>query len=228
VRHADKDWLVTAGHNLTGRNAETGELLSEKTGATPDAVTLRLTWMGTLGQWTEITEPLYDSDEQPLWLAHPTGRRVDVAALSLTQLHPPTTTIYPWDLAVPPLAELTVPDDLSIVGYPFCLTSGEGFPIWSRGTIATELDFDHDGLPMFLVDSRTRQGQSGAPVLWYSSHGMIPVKGGWKLNDGKQPPLSFMGIYAGRISGDSDLGRVFKISAIAEVLEHGVRPTAKR
>jgi hypothetical protein len=57
--------------------------------------------------------------------------------------------------------------------------------VWSRGTIATELDFDHDDLPMYLVDSRTREGQSGAPVIWYSSRGQIPAQGGLMLSDGK-------------------------------------------
>lgn len=131
---------------------------------------------------------------------------------------PGTATLYPLALEAPGLAHLTVSDDVSIVGYPLGITGGEGLPVWSRGTIATELDFDHDGLPMFLIDSRTRPGQSGAPVMWYSSHGMIPVEGGWQLNDGTAPPLTLLGIYSGRINDQSDLGMVFTLAAVGEVL----------
>ncbi|MEV5961858.1 trypsin-like peptidase domain-containing protein [Kribbella sp. NPDC051952] len=222
VGHSGKFWLVTAGHNITGRDAVTGELISQRTGAWPDAVAIRHTWMGQLGQWTDRVVPLF-KDGQPIWLQHPSGPVVDVVAVPLLELDT-VATIYAVNLDAPGLAELAVPDEVSIVGYPFNITSGEGFPVWTRGTIATELDFDHDELPMFLVDSRTRTGQSGAPVFWYSSHGMIPVRGGWKLNDGQNPPLTLLGIYSGRTDQHSDLGRVFKMSAVREVIEHGKPP----
>jgi hypothetical protein len=223
VRHEGHLFLVTAGHNLHGRDYVTGQPLSD-TGAVPKSVVVRHTWVQTLGQWTSYEMPLYDTDGRALWLEHPVHRRmVDVVALPVPGDWPQSATIFPWDLSWPPLAELAVPDDVSIIGYPFGLSGAEGFAIWSRGTVATELEFDHDGVPMFLVDSRTRTGQSGAPVFWYSSHGLVPVKGGWMLNDGKQPPMSPMGIYSGRIHDQSDLGRVFRTSAIREVLVGGVR-----
>jgi hypothetical protein len=75
---------------------------------------------------------------------------------------------------------------------------------------------------MFLVDSRTRRGQSGAPVFWYSSHGMIPVQGGWILN-GMNPPMSLLGIYSVRINEASDFGRVFKFRVIRETIDASVR-----
>jgi hypothetical protein len=161
-----------------------------------------------------------------LWLEHPThGRKVDVVALEVPGDIPQAASINAWNLEQAGPAQLAIPDDVSIVGYPFGITGGSGFAIWSRGTVASELDFDHDKLPMFLIDSRTRRGQSGAPVFWYSSHGMVPVKGGWMLNDGKQPPMSLLGIYSGRINEQSDLGRVFRLSSIREILDGGVRAT---
>ncbi len=226
VGYEGRFFLVTAGHNLTGRNYETGEPLSP-TGATPDSVSVRHTWVNTLGQWTEVDMPLFDDHGNAKWLEHPThAAKVDVIALPVGDDHPGHATICAWNLDGPTLAELTVPDDLSIIGYPFGIQGGSGFAVWSRGTIATELDFDHDGLPMFLVDGRTRPGQSGSPVVWYSSHGLIPVKGGWMLNDGKNPPMTLMGVYSGRINAQSDLGRVFTMCAIREVITAGKRAPA--
>lgn len=213
----ETNWLVTAGHNFTGEHPGTGERLNAS-GRRPTEVGIRSTWFDTLGQWTTVSRQLVDEEREPLWVEHPSlGRRVDVVALRLDEW-PNTATLYPLAIEAPGLAHLTVADDVSIIGYPFGITGGEGFPIWSRGTIATELDFDHDALPMFLIDSRTRPGQSGSPVMWYSSHGMIPVEGGWQLNDGTAPPLTLLGIYSGRINDQSDLGRVFTVSAVRDML----------
>jgi len=224
VGYRGKFWLITAGHNFLGRDYLTGEVLSKTTGATPNTVGVRHTWVSTLGQWTEFAMPLFDREGCALWLEHPVhGRMVDVVALEVPDDRPQTATIYAWNLEQSGAAQLTVPDDVSIVGFPFGITGGSGFAVWSRGTVATELDFEHDGLPMFLVDSRTRRGQSGAPVFWYSSHGLIPVKGGWMLNDGKNPPMALLGLYSGRVSEQSDLGRVFTLESLREVIDGGVR-----
>ena len=199
-------------------------MLSKKTGATPNTVGVRHTWVDTLGQWTEVEMSLFDDEGRAQWFEHPVhGRMVDVVALEVPQDLPSVATIYAWNLEQAGPAQLTVPDDVSIVGFPFGITGGAGFAIWSRGTVATELDFHHDGLPMFLVDSRTRSGQSGAPVFWYSSHGLIPVKGGWMLNDGTNPPMSLLGLYSGRVNPQSDLGRVFTLTALREIIDGAVR-----
>ena len=52
-----------------------------------------------------------------------------------------------------------------VLGYPKGISGGRGFPIWKRASIATEPDIQHDGLPKLLVDTATREGMSGAPVV---------------------------------------------------------------
>jgi hypothetical protein len=71
-----------------------------------------------------------------------------------------------------------ITQQLSIVGYPFGRTGGGGFPIWVQGWIATEPSIDFDALPCFLIDSRTRPGQSGSPVVFFSTGGMIQMSDG--------------------------------------------------
>lgn len=63
-------------------------------------------------------------------------------------------------------------------------------------------------MPMFLVDAKTRNGQSGSPVIMYK-----------KVNDEEKTFL--LGIYSGRINEKSDLGYVWKTELIKEIVESG-------
>ena len=79
-----------------------------------------------------------------------------------------------------------------------------------------------NNLPAFLIDSKTRQGQSGSPVIYYSESGFDPhYKDG--ENIGKAvwgcPFMREVGIYSGRINKDSDLGYVWKWEVIKEILD---------
>lgn len=77
--------LITNRHNVTGRNQETGDLLS-KTGGIPSHVVVVHNRKGQCGQWTQKIEPLYAND-QPRWIEHPTlGAKADFVALQLTDL----------------------------------------------------------------------------------------------------------------------------------------------
>jgi hypothetical protein len=89
--------------------------------------------------------------------------------------------------------------------------------IWSTGFIATELDVDYDDLPIFLVDCRTRSGQSGSAVIAFRTVGFV------RLMDGSMHNLTaavckLLGIYSGRIKKDSDLGMVWKAEAIQQLI----------
>jgi hypothetical protein len=175
---------------------------------------------GALGTWVPKVEPLYGRRGDPLWREHPThGRNVDVVALELTQLE--GVEIYahdPW--AAGPGVAMGVTSGLSIVGFPFGITGGGGLGVWVQGTIATEPTLDFEDLPRFLVDSRTRPGQSGAPVLAYYAGGSVPMQdGSTAIFTG--PVEQFVGVYSGRISDQSDLGFVWKAAVVSEIVEQG-------
>lgn len=243
TRRSGQMWLVTAGHVLTGINPITGEV-GNRFGAVPKHVQIRLPHTSAFWMHLWQKQPLYDFDGQPRWLQHPRGPLVDVVALPLTESAPighanvneaewgPWNTEemirleLPWALDVPlaPIS-LDVADELSVVGYPFGITGGAGLAIWTHGWIATELKFDHDDLPMFLLDARTRSGQSGAPVVFFSRSGQFPTGKGIAFGLGDHL-LRFMGIYSGRINEQSDLGRVFRADAVLDTLDSGVPPTA--
>lgn len=208
--------LVTNRHNVTGRNQETGVPLS-KTSGIPSHVVVVHNRKGQLGQWVPKIEPLYAND-QPRWIEHPTlGAKADFVALQLTDLA--DVDLFPYDPANPGSPIHVGPaDSVSVIGFPFGMTAGGVFGVWATGFLASEPDVDFNNLPIQLIDCRTRQGQSGSPVLAYRAGGSVAMSnGGTSVFGG--PVEKFIGIYSGRINSESDLGVVWKATAIAELLQ---------
>lgn len=234
--------LVTAGHVVTARHAQTGQPLGQ--GGTPQYLAVRLPHSSLWRAYYWIHLPLRSDHGAPLWCEHPQGRKVDVVAVPIPErvafcdehgvgtheswaTFESETTIRPeldWFIEQPlaPIS-LDVPDELSVVGYPFGITGGHGLAIWTRGNIATEMQFDHDGLPMFLLDARTRSGQSGAPVVFFSRSGLFPTGHGIASGLGDHL-LRFMGIYSGLVHRETDLGRVFRTDAVLTTIDSGTSP----
>jgi hypothetical protein len=93
----------------------------------------------------------------------------------------------------------------------------KGTAIWVRGTIASEPGIDYDDLPRFLVDARTRVGQSGSPVIRVSVDGLTPTVD-WGVAIYNGPVMRLVGVYSGRINQESDLGYVWRVGVINDIL----------
>lgn len=208
--------LITNRHNVTGRNNTTGEYLSS-TGYAPDEIVIIHNQAGRLGNWIQTNEPLYNNDEQPLWLEHPTlGAAADFVALPLTQIN--DVELYPYSLGDgDPQISVSPSDTVSVIGFPFGLAGGGALAIWATGFMATEHVIDHNNLPTFLIDCRARQGQSGSAVVAHRNGGMVGIEDGSSAVFAG-PVTRFLGIYSGRINEQSDLGIVWKASAIKELV----------
>lgn len=216
VEHESRLYLVTNRHVVRGRHNQTNEPLSP-TAALPDSLTVFHHVAGVLGQWIPADEPLYETDHRPKWLEHPTHKgAVDVVAMELAK--PDGVDVYAYDPFQPgPSVAVGVTDLVSIIGFPFGLTGGGKFAIWTQGSVATEPALDYGNLASFLVDSRTRPGQSGSPVVAYRPPGpVISELGGMTMS--VAPVEKFLGVYSGRVHPDSDLGVVWKASLIAEII----------
>jgi len=216
-------YLVTNWHVVSGRRTDTGQPLAS-TGAVPERLAIAHNVKGKLGTWTVREEPLYDGSGKPLWREHAKfGRKVDVVVLPLTQ--EADVDFYPYDPWSPgPGLAVAVTTGVSIVGFPFGVTGGGAAGVWVRGWIATEPSLDFDGRPAFLVDSRTRPGQSGAPVIVFQSGGAVAMAdGGTTIYGGAVE--EFLGVYSGRINDQSDLGYVWKASALQDIIDNGVPGT---
>lgn len=170
-------------------------------------------------------EQLIDSTGAPRWFEHPRfGRRVDAVVLPLAITSGISFMTYSLDdgSSGVPVLIADVPDPVSIIGFPFGETAAGQIAIWVRGSIATDMETDYGGLPCFLVDARTRQGQSGSPVIVYKGESGTGRMSDGSITSGSGIMSNLLGVYSGRINAGSDLGQVWKTAAVIEILENGV------
>ncbi len=207
--------LLTNRHNATGRDQNTDQPLS-KTGGVPNEIVVIHNKKGAPGQWIGRVEPLLRNGS-PLWREHPTlGAKADFVALPLTELQ--DVEVLPYDPSNPGTNLALGPaDPVSVIGFPFGVTAGGAFGVWATGFLASEPIVDFADLPIQLIDCRTRQGQSGSPVIAHRNGGMVALEGGGSAAY-SGPVFRFLGIYSGRINNESDLGIVWKASAIQQLL----------
>lgn len=233
-------YLVTNLHNLTGWNHAEGRALSDM-GLTPTHLESSLGTFAEQGDkthaslfgWKSWRLSLVQNDE-PLWMVHPEhGERVDVGVIEVCDV-PDEEQCRNLGIA----AFATVPanrhewvdyahsagDDAFVLGYPHEM-SGGGFPIWKRASIATEPEVDLDGLPKLLLDTATRKGMSGSPVIG-ARRGVTSPNGEFGDDTIFGDALNFLGIYSGRVGDDPfglQLGVVWKARVIDEIVTGGRR-----
>lgn len=233
LNHDEESWLITNWHVAAGRNPYSGEARHSSL-ATPDHLGVRVPVSDNKGGvlYKDVGVPLLDRDGYPLWLEHPVhGRHVDVVAIPLVNPPAPyawTTsdqrypTLLGYDLTNPHDLQAEVSQSVSIVGFPFGRTGGlESLPIWVSGTIATEMAVEFDDRPCFLIDSRTRQGQSGSPVIIFSHGGGVALASGG-AGFYNEPVQRLLGVYSGRINETTDLGYVWSSQALLTIVTEGV------
>jgi hypothetical protein len=180
-------------------------------------------------------EPDEDGNPIPRWAEHPEmGSKMDVGALKVKI--PKGDLLYlPWESGASNVnysdSKLWVTQKTSIVGYPYGLNNNN-LPIWVTGTIASEPEFlyranDDEQLPLFLVDARTREGQSGSPVLLFRHPGEVIAKQDLSVGIVGGTQSKLLGVYTGRIRRDSDLGVVWRIGTVEEICRADVRSDFK-
>lgn len=217
-----KFYLITNWHNVTGLNPFTKMPLGANAGI-PNILHFELqSNKSSVLEWMPFSVDLYN-DNCADWLIHPVHKEnVDVVAIELEVPENFMGFIRPINTVNFDTFKLEVADDVFILGYPFSLNGGGRFPIWKRGSIATEPEIDYDGLPKIFVDTATRSGMSGSPVI-FRRQGIHTAN-----NDGKLTLdtvigriQGFVGIYSGRIGKsdlDAQLGIVWKKEVIEEII----------
>jgi hypothetical protein len=219
VEHESHPYLITNYHVAAGRNPASGQPMHSSC-AVPTFLHVFHLMQGPKPpfHWKQFKEPVLDEAGKALWFEHPKfGRAVDVVALPLTNHQ--GAELHPYDLSSSGLLmDIGTSDGVNIIGFPYGLTAGGAFAIWTRGFVASEPDVDFENLPKFLVDSRTRSGQSGSPVIAYSTGGTHRMKDGGMLLSG-QIITNLLGVYSGRINMESDLGIVWKVNTVREILQ---------
>lgn len=218
--------LITNWHNVTGVNPITNRMMS---GAFfPNRI--QFSYCRSANDASEMfyfdtaTVDLYRGDF-PQWLEHPLGREVDCVSIPVS---------FPDDLGFKsvPMNRHSWQDALTaaigmecfIIGYPKGLTGPGATPIWKRASIASEPSLDYDEKPVLLVDTASRPGMSGSPVI-LRHHGVFAPDGIIEKSF-FGTVQNFLGIYSGRL-GDDDLGvqlgRIWKGYVVDQIIKDGHR-----
>ena len=241
-RDESERFLVTNWHVLAGRHPKTMKAL-HKDCAVPDEIEYVQfiadeTYEENYEEVVRTRVRLEGDHGNPVWLEHPVhGSKVDVAAIQIppgTLIETPHgkryTRIYPINGDITTLVEILrqVPpwrairremgDDMFVLGFPLGLTPTGHFPIWKRASVASEMDVLLDGRPAFLIDTATREGMSGSPVI-HRTFEIAQTPTGFlkpKLVD------AFVGVYSGRHIGDlneeAQFGIVWREELIREII----------
>lgn len=168
--------LITNWHVVSGRHPETGRPIHPSL-AVPDHLRVfhHEGYSDGFTRWGWRTEPLYDADNNPLWVEHPRRRQaVDVVALRLTQ----TAGVELTTCDIHDRGDgdrLRPATRVSVVGFPFGIRSEGGLGIWTTGFVASEPELASEDWPVFLIDCRTRAGQSGSPVFAQNLRGVSEI-----------------------------------------------------
>lgn len=218
----NQHYLVTNWHNFTGKNPDTNKALKD-TFVLPQMVQMPFHKTGTpFITWERVNFNLLDKSLSPRWLVHPVHKqKVDVVALKIN---------IPKDVIIHAINQQNfddfspmVADNVYILGFPYNFNGGGNFPIWKMASIATEPDIDFNSKPQMLVDTASREGMSGAPVIFRRQgvHGLI---GGQMMDNSIIGEIqNFVGVYSGRYTSDTQfdaqLGIVWKKSVIDEIID---------
>lgn len=225
VKRNDVDYLITNWHIVSGQNNETKEYLDKNHGAIPNNLKVHIFKNQSVVERIVLSIPLYNEEDTPLWMEHPLFKeKVDVVAIKTTI--PNDMLIYYVEDAIEPYNEKTkanIKDDVYVLGFPFGISEGEGFPIWKRASIASEPVIDIQDRPLMYIDTASRSGMSGSPVIYKERRGVaICDTHPEKATKFSRFFMEFIGVYSGRIGADDEfkaqLGRVWKKRVIDEII----------
>jgi hypothetical protein len=220
--------LITNWHVVTGRSPAADDAASRprapnhlkilwfaKTAGGPDSTSVR----------KSTEEPLRDADGRPRWLIHPKhGKDIDVVALPLEIAQ----DIQPYPINQLPSDDLAfdIGMDVFVIGYPYTLGS-DGLPVWKRASVASEPDMFVENQKHILIDSASRPGMSGAPVI-RRSYGSHHMRDGTS-NMGQKIRTKFVGVYSGRVTArdplDAQLGMMWPAEFVPEIITGNRRDT---
>lgn len=227
-RYFDCVYLVSNWHVFSGRRPSDGSALDQHY-RVPHNLDITLHYarfQRSLGQQAMFSKRINISLDSG-WLQHPVfGQDVDVAVKKLDvrplyrkQQQNGINLVCINDLRNDEFMLPQVGEDVFIIGFPMKISWAGSLPIWKRGSIATEYSLNYRNKKSFLVDSTTKDGMSGSPVIMRSSSFM-------RTNGSSQmagpPSTRFLGIYSGRElrhdDQDTQLGLVWKKEYVIETI----------
>jgi hypothetical protein len=195
-------WIVTARHNLTGKDNFTDAWLGQA--LQPRHVKVFPAFMrdnNVMEMGAAFGSQIVEDDGTPTWFEDPSfaSLRTDIACIDVPK-SPETDKIV--CLNDEKFQEIgTDPgDQCFVLGYPSQSYFKPYAPVWRRATIAMDVVVTVDDKPMFLLDCATSKAMSGSPVL-RRERSISRTEGG-QTSFFTDPIWNnqFVGVYGGRIS----------------------------
>jgi hypothetical protein len=231
-RLSEKVFLITNWHVVTGLDMMNGKPIGNHW--VPERIILRHFTKGALqpNGWQSVTVPdinlpLFEDFHRPYWVQHPMAYEwnVDIVALDVTDKLAKGDVVCVNDRTYPRLYHFAG-GEIFVLGHALPENTNAypvPFPIWKRGSIASEIIVPWNMRPAFLIDSRTSKGMSGSPVF-------ARVFGPAAYGDGSIASdnilvSEFMGIYSGRLFDDENnasIGLVWHRNLIDQLLSEPV------
>ncbi|MFK0009279.1 trypsin-like peptidase domain-containing protein [Paenarthrobacter sp. NPDC090520] len=136
----------------------------------------------------------------------------DVAIFPIPRERKDDLLTYAYRWTQNQFGSLSITDDLFVVGYPKSVGKFvSSTPIWTRGSVASEPEVAP--ADRFFIDSRTRSGQSGSPVIAYQA---AAVSAAVPADDTAEVAV-LHGVYSGRTDKDSDIGSVWSMEVVERI-----------
>jgi hypothetical protein len=223
----NKHYLITNWHVVSGRNPNTDKHLCPMA-AEPNILYGLINTRGAenvCGKHAFGIRLRQDPDEVA-WLVHPTHKRkIDIVAIPLTEEFVSSAHLYSINQMGSPDLRVGIGMDVFVLGYPFDIDEHGPLPVWKRGSIASEPDLVPHVKNYLLVDTASRPGMSGSPVILRSWGAHMTEDGGAAFSAGQSN--KFIGIYSGRLHTkdpmDAQIGMVWSPSCIDEIIDGGLR-----
>lgn len=224
-KYLEKFYLITNWHIITGLSPIDKKPISAH-GGIPDEMLLSFLISSKPTKWAYYPLEIYLENASD-WLIHPIHKeKVDVIAIEIGFLEEFEGIIRPINNYKFDNFEVEIGDDVFVLGYPYSFTGGGNFPIWKRGSVATEPEIDYEGLPKFFIDTASKPGMSGSPVIFrrVGVHGTSEkITAETRIGEIRD----FIGVYSGRVIGESNfdaqLGIVWKKEVIEEIIKGNVK-----
>jgi trypsin-like peptidase len=220
----NKHYLITNWHNVSGRDPNTDKHLS-CTVAEPNILYGMFNTKGqNIGHKHQIGARIREDSGEVNWLVHPIHKRgIDVVAIPL--VGDPVSSIHFYSINKMGSADLLVKIgmDVFVLGYPF--DTSNGLPVWKRGSIASEPDLVPNPDKYLLVDTASRPGMSGSPVILRTYFMHVTQENVVTVTSG--PANKFIGVYSGRLRTkdplDAQIGMVWSATYIDEIIDGDLR-----
>lgn len=164
---------------------------------------------------TDITLPTGEVKRAAFSILAPiSGNKAAICPIQ-NYLVPSRKVVMEW------LNTVEVTEELFIPGYPHNLQDYYVQPVWKRATIASSVQSGWNNERKFLVDSASKSGMSGSPVLFYSPNGVVRALG--KTYNFQHDVAILAGVYVGRVGvtkeADPQIGTVWHSAVIDEIID---------